>query len=126
MRVVVITILILVIFFVGTFMLNQYINNSCEMLLENVKILDKSIKEESWNQSREEIQNLKKQWETTKKGWQLFLEHYEMDAIDIALSRFEQYVEIESKALALGEMAELRLLISHIKGKKNFMLENIL
>lgn len=126
MRVVVTTILILVLFFVSTFMLNEYINKSCENLLANAKVLDKSIKGESWNQGTEEVKNLKEQWETTKKGWQLFLEHYEMDAIDIALSRLEEYIKIENKPLALGEMAELKLLISHVKDKESFKLVNIL
>ena len=69
--------------------------------------------------------SVNKEWEDTKK-WQLFLEHYEMDAIDIVLSRLEQYAEIENKAFAIGETAELKLLISHIKDKENFKLINIL
>ncbi|HZK57903.1 MAG TPA: DUF4363 family protein [Clostridia bacterium] len=126
MRVVVATVLILVIFLVGAFMINKYVNNACGRLLEDVGELDRSIKGENWARGREHVQNLKKQWEMTKKGWLLFLEHYETDPIDISLTRLEQYVEVENKALASGEMAELRLLIDSVRSKENFKLENIL
>ncbi len=126
MRVVVATVLILVIFLVGAFMINKYVNNACGRLLEDVGELEESIKGEDWAQGREQIQNLKKQWDTTKKGWLLFLEHYETDPIDISLTRLEQYVETENKPLASGEMAELRLLIDSVRSKENFKLENIL
>ncbi|MFW5649581.1 MAG: DUF4363 family protein [Candidatus Alkaliphilus sp. MAG34] len=126
MRVVVATVLILVIFLVGAFMINKYVNNACGRLLEDVGELEESIKGEDWAQGREQIQNLKKQWDTTKKGWLLFLEHYETDPIDISLTRLEQYVETENKPLASGEMAELRLLIDSVRSNENFKLENIL
>jgi hypothetical protein len=126
MRVVIITILILVIFFVGAFMVNRYVNSTCGELLKDAGALDRSIKEENWIQGREQVNGLKKQWEDTKKGWLLFLEHYETDPIDIVLTRLEQYIEVENKALALGEMAELKLLIDSVRSKENFKLENIL
>lgn len=126
MRVVVATVLILIIFFIGVFIMNRHVNSTCEKLLKNVEALDKSIKGEDWTHGKGQVHSLKKQWETTKKSWLLFLEHYETDSIDIALSRLEQYVEIENKALALGEMAEFKLLIDHIRSKESFKLENIL
>ncbi|MBU5676779.1 DUF4363 family protein [Alkaliphilus sp. MSJ-5] len=126
MRIVVVTLLILVIFIVGTFLINQYINRSCEKLLEDIKILNKSINENEWNKAKDHLENLKVQWKDTKKTWQLFLEHYEMDVIDIAIARLNQYVEIEERALALGELAEFRLLISHIKDKEGLKLQNVL
>lgn len=125
MRVVIITLLILVIFIAGTFMVNQYINSSCEKLLEDIKVLDVSIKNSDWNSAKDQLIELKDRWKHTKKRWQLFLEHYEMDAIDIAIARLDQYVEIEDRSSALGEMGEFRLLISHIKDKESLKLENI-
>ncbi|QUH18913.1 DUF4363 family protein [Alkaliphilus sp. B6464] len=126
MRTVVVTLLILVIFIVGTFMINQYINRSCEKLLEDIKILNKSINENEWSQAKDRLEGLKAQWKDTKKIWQLFLEHYEMDAIDIAIARLSQYVEIEERTSALGELGEFRLLISHIKDKGSLKLVNVL
>lgn len=126
MRTVIATILILVVFVVGTLILNRYINTSCEKLLNDVKELHTSVEDSRWTDVKKQVAGLNKEWEDTKKRWQLFLEHYEIDAIDIVLSRLEQYAEIENKALAIGETAELRFLISHIKDKEDLKLINIL
>ena len=126
MRTVIVTIIILAIFILGAFVLHRYIDTSCEGLLENVKELHVSVEDDRWPDSKKQLSGLNKKWENTKKRWQLFLEHYEMDDIDIVLSRIEQYLEVEDKASALSETAELRILINHIKDKEGFMLENIL
>jgi len=126
MRVVVATLIILVVFVTGTFTINQNINRSCEKLLEDIKVLDQSVKNSEWNNAKDQLSNLKGEWEDTKKRWELFLEHYEMDAIDVTIARLDQFVEIEERTLSLGEIAEFRLLISHIQDKESLKLGNIL
>ncbi|HZJ76227.1 MAG TPA: DUF4363 family protein [Oscillospiraceae bacterium] len=126
MRTVIITIIILIIFVVSAFVLHRYIDTSCDGLLDNVKELHVSVEKDRWSDSKKQLSSLNEEWENTKKRWQLFLEHYEMDDIDIVLSRLEQYLEIKDKPSALSETAELRVLINHIKYKEGFMLENIL
>lgn len=126
MRTVIITIIILIIFVVSAFVLHRYIDTSCDGLLDNVKELHVSVEKDRWSDSKKQLSDLNEEWENTKKRWQLFLEHYEMDDIDIVLSRLEQYLEIKDKPSALSETAELRVLINHIKYKEGFMLENIL
>lgn len=126
MRVVVFTLIILAVFVISTFILNQYIDHSCDRLLENINGLHSSIEKNSWHNAKKQLVDLKEEWESVKKRWQLFLEHYEMDAIDITIARLDQYVDIEERALSLGEVAEFRLLISHIKDKERLKLENIL
>lgn len=126
MRIVIVTIIILVIFVVGAVILNRYVNTSCDGLLDNVKELHTSVENDRWSDSKKQLKGLKEEWENTKKRWQLFLEHYEMDDIDIILSRLEQYLEIKEKALSLGETAELGLLINNVKDKEGLKLVNIL
>lgn len=126
MRVVIVTVIILIIFFVGAFIVNRCVNNTCVKLLEDARALDRSIKKEDWARGKKQVHSFQKQWEGTKKCWLLFMEHYETDPIDIVLTRLEQYIEVEDKALALGEMAELKLLIDSVRSKENFKLENIL
>lgn len=126
MRIVIVTVLILVIFLVGAVMLNRYIDTSCESLLEDVKQLHTFVEGNSWDDAKDQLTDLKAEWEKVKKRWQLFLEHYEMDTIDITISKLSQYVDIEERVMSLGEVAEFELLIDHIKDKKHLKLENIL
>ncbi len=117
MRVVIITIVILAVFSVGAFMLVRYIGTSCEELLDSIGDLHSSIENNKWEDAKKQFTAFEKELEDTMKKWQLFLEHFEMDAIDIAMARLGQYVDIEQRELSLGEVAELELLIGHIRDK---------
>ncbi len=126
MRMVIATVLILVVFLVGTIVLNKYIDSSCESLLEDVKELHSLVENNDWDDAKSQLSNLKEEWDKVKERWQLFLEHYEMDTIDITIARLSQYVDIEERVMSLGEVAEFELLIDHIKDKKDLKLANIL
>lgn len=126
MRIVISTLVILLVFLVGGISLNRYIDSSCKRLLNNVEELHGLVEGNKWEEAKDQLTDLKKEWEGVKKKWQLFLEHYEMDTIDITIAKLGQYVDIEERALSLGEVVEFQLLISHIKDKEHIKLENIL
>ncbi|SDL06819.1 DUF4363 family protein [Natronincola ferrireducens] len=126
MKVVVITILILVVFFIASLYFTYYLNQSAETFIDMIEKLDKSITQENWEEAQEHIERVMKEWDKTKKIWLGFLEHYEIDMIDIILARTQKYVTIEERSLALGGVAELKLLVEHILDKQTLKLQNIL
>lgn len=126
MKVVVVTLMILAIFFTSAIYTNIYINSSADKLTDKVIKLDEAIGKSNWDEAKHYMQEVSKDWHKTKEVWQTFLEHYEIDAIDIVLARVQKYVEIEGDMEALGEIAELKLLIQHIVGREAFKLVNIL
>ena len=126
MRSSIVTLVILIAFVLVAFIANSYTINSTESLLNDVELLNKFIMKEEWNEAKEQIGTLKSRWKEIRKIWELYIEHYEMDAIDVTIARLNQYVEIQDRDSALGEMAEFRLLVDHIKEKESFKLGNIL
>ncbi|AKL96964.1 hypothetical protein CACET_c35330 [Clostridium aceticum] len=126
MKVVVATVLILVVFFTSSLVLNQYIERSAKELTDMIQKLEAAVQEESWEEGQMHMEKVVEQWHETRSMWQTFLEHYEIDVIDIVLAKVEKYVTIEERALALGGIAELELLIEHVIGKGEFKLTNIL
>ncbi|MCC5911005.1 MAG: DUF4363 family protein [Clostridiaceae bacterium] len=126
MKVVVVTVLILVVFFVGGIFINNYIDSSAEELASIINKLDDAIEKEDWEAAEEYMKEFTNLWDSTKNKWQTFLEHYEIDIIDIALAKVVRYVDIKESTLALGQTSELQLLIKHIADKKDFKLHNIL
>lgn len=126
MKVLVVTLIILAVFFTGAIYTNIYINNSANKLEDEIIKLDKAISKSNWSEAKNYMQTVSDEWHNMKKTWQTFLEHYEIDNIDIVLARVKKYVEIEEDVDALGEIAELKLLIKHIVGREAFRLVNIL
>ncbi|AOY75042.1 DUF4363 family protein [Clostridium formicaceticum] len=126
MKVVVATVLILIIFFTSSLLLNQYIERTSKEITDMIQKLEVAIEKEDWKEGQAHMEDIVKQWHKTRNMWQTFLEHYEIDAIDIVLAKVEKYVSIEERTLSLGGIAELELLIEHIIGKGEFKLTNIL
>ncbi|ABR50407.1 conserved hypothetical protein [Alkaliphilus metalliredigens QYMF] len=126
MKVVVITIIILIIFFAGSIWLSEYISQSTQKLVEQIEQLDEAIEEENWNEAQNNLNELSKEWEKTKKGWLIFLEHYEIDSIDIVLAKVGRYAALEERETALGELAHLKTLVEHVKEKSRLHITNIL
>lgn len=126
MKVVVITILILVLFFASSLYMSHYITKSSESIINIIEKLEDTIEKQDWEEAQTYMKQTKDDWNRIKSVWLTFLEHYEIDNIDIVLARLQKFVSIEKYSEALGEIAELKLLVKHIVGKEAFNLSNIL
>ncbi len=126
MRMVVITILILAVFFASSLYAGYYVKTSAQEIDNKIKQLEANVEKEDWQKAKDNIDKLMEKWEGTKKSWLTFLEHSEIDNIDIVLARLEKFVEIEENTEASGEIAELKFLIKHIVEKEAFRMVNIL
>ncbi|SCY82417.1 DUF4363 family protein [Alkaliphilus peptidifermentans] len=126
MKTVIITLVILITFFIGAVIFQQYVENSCKTLLAHIERLDESILAENWEEAENNIQDLRKEWEQKKKIWEVVLEHYDLDAIEIAITKIERYTEVNEKIMTLGEIVQLKFLIRHVSDRESFRLSNLL
>ncbi|NLM03770.1 MAG: DUF4363 family protein [Clostridiales bacterium] len=126
MKVSIITLIILVLFFGGAIYGNIYINNSADQLTYEIEKLDESIDELNWDEAKIHMEGIMDNWQKIKKIWLTILEHEEVNNIDLLLGRLKRYVEIEESNDATSEIAALKLLIQHTTEKGSFKLVNIL
>lgn len=101
------------------------INSSVEELSYYIDRLEKNIAQENWEESSKDIGKLSKVWSKTKQNWLLFLDHQEIDNIDLTYTRLNKYVETEELPSALAEVAALKLLVQHIPNISALSLRNI-
>ncbi|SET63602.1 protein of unknown function [Natronincola peptidivorans] len=126
MKVVIATILILITFFAVALYMEQYVNQSAEILTSELEKLEQAIEKEEWKEVRQHMENTAQGWGETKKVWLTFLEHNEIDKIDIVFARLQSYVGSEENVEALSSTAELKFLLQHIVEKQGFRLTNVL
>lgn len=126
MKVVVITVLILVLFFASSLYMNHYITTSSQEVVNKIEKLEEAIEESNWEKAQLYVKETAEEWNKTKRVWLVILEHYEIDKIDIVLARLKKFTSIEKDTEALGEIAELKLLVKHIVEREAFKLSNIL
>jgi len=125
MRALISSILILAIFLFGTLYINNNVTEDSQAIIKQINRLEDNINKGAWTQAQGSLKELKENWESTRRFWELFLEHYEMDAIDITLAKADSYVKNKDSNLSLAEISQLKLLIDHIAQKDKLKLRNI-
>jgi flagellar motor component MotA len=101
------------------------INSSAEELSQHIDSLEKNIAQEKWEESSQDIGELSQAWAKTKENWLLFLDHQEIDSIDLTYTRLSKYVETKDLPSALAEVAALKLLVQHIPNISALNIRNI-
>ena len=117
--------LLLVIIIAGSLTL-YYLNLTANKLEYNVKIASESVSKNQWDDAEKQLDAFEQNWEKTKIGWSILLDHFEIDNIDISFSKSRKYIESEDLSSALAELEALRQYILHIPKKDGFSVENIL
>ena len=108
----------------GIFSLNS-VQASAQELTTHFNKLEQSIAKEDWENSLKNLKQISLLWSKTKKSWLLYLDHQEIDNIDLTYIRLSKYVEAKDLSSASAEVAALKLLIKHIPEILAFKLRNI-
>jgi hypothetical protein len=101
------------------------VSGTSEALLRHCSRIKADILSDDWEKARDGLKGFDDFWGSAKPVWTILIDHKEIDNIDMALARIEQYIETREKGLALGELSSLELLIRHIPDKEKVSLENI-
>lgn len=117
--------LLLVIIISGTLSL-YYFASSSSKLEYSINVAATSVSDGQWDLAIKQLETFENIWESTKFGWAILLDHFEIDNIDNSFIKSKEYVESKDLSLALAELEALRQYILHIPQKEGFSLENIL
>jgi hypothetical protein len=103
-----------------------YLDLSANKLEVSVRAALESVNDKQWDLAKKQLDTFETNWEKTKFGWAILLDHFEIDNIDNSFTKSKKYVESEDISSALAELESLREYILHIPQKESFSLENIL
>jgi hypothetical protein len=101
------------------------VSKTADILISRSDLIKANIENENWDRARGDLKEFIAFWNDVKSVWTILINHTEIDSIDMALAKIEQYIITQEKGLALGEMSLLKLLIEHIPEKEKLKLENI-
>jgi len=105
---------------------NYSLQASTDDLTRSIDKISISIEKQQWEAARKQTDKLDKIWQGKAAWWPIMLEHQEIDNIEFSLARFKEYVNCKDKAMAQGQLSELRLMIRHIPQKEAVNIKNIL
>ena len=105
---------------------NYSLQASTDELTRSIDKISISIEKQQWEAARKQTDKLDKIWQGKAAWWPIMLDHQEIDNIEFSLARFKEYVNCKDKAMAQGQLSELRLMIRHIPQKEAVNIKNIL
>ncbi len=109
---------------VGYYTISE-VSGTSEVLLSHCNDIKTGVRDGEWEKALEHLKRFDDFWNGIKPLWAILIDHTEIDNIDMALAKIEQYIKTGEKGLALGELSSLELLIRHIPDKEKVSLENI-
>ena len=124
MRDLIVSIAILIIVFVPSYISEKYLIDSGQELVVRLNIIKDEIEEDSM-ESLEELQEIKKKWDEIEPNWNMLSNHLGTDNIELAFTRLLISYGEKEKAECLVNLAEVVALIEDAPRSESIGWENI-
>ena len=126
MRMVVISLIILLLFIgVWAWFYFTSVDPVTDYYWDNLGKLSDLVKNDDWDNAKDNIKVHTDKWYETKKMWIYFLNQKDLDNIDSSIRQLNVYIENEEKILAQAELENLTVLFYVIDENECLSLENI-
>lgn len=125
MRTILILVLSLGLILTADFFLVRYLNASTEQLTAQLTGLEKRIEHNDWQAAKKDLNRWQDNWTKIQNSWTLFIDHQEIDNIELSLNRMQSYIHSQNEVLSLGELSALKYWIAHIPDKESVHWGNI-
>ena len=121
--------IIVIIIIVGDFIVNRYLSNSTNELIESLTNLEKhaiEVNKTKENKSViDEMNTMEENWKKISKIWAIFVIHQEIDNIEQALIKAKAIISDGNIEDAIPEIETAIFFVEHVKQREVFSLQNI-
>ena len=105
----------------------NYTQNSVQQLSEQLNLLKKDVAE---NQVKDKetinkMKEIEENWEESKKKLECYIEHDELEKVNLQINSIKGYVEAEEYSEILSEIESCIFILEHIEQKYKFNFRNI-
>lgn len=125
MKNVIISLLISVIMIITMSFSIKYLNKVSQDLGILNDEIEQNITDDNWDKAYKTSLQLTDKWKSYSKIIKLFLNHQEIDNIEIELWKLPQYIKEETKDESLASVHVLKFLLDHIAELEKIKLQNI-
>lgn len=103
----------------------NYLNKTCKNLITINSQIQSSIKENSWAKAEALTEGFSKEWISHTKMLSVFVDHKEMDEINIEFYKLMKYVSNESTDEASASSNVISFFLNHIMEMEKINPQNI-
>ncbi len=102
------------------------ITQSAQIVQNQLLEAEKQIAAGQWDKATEQVETVYHSWSNMKRWWGMLVNHNTIQAIDIAIKRFEQYALTREKSHSLAELHTLIILLNDVTDSETLKAINIL
>lgn len=125
MKNVVITFITSVIMIVVISLSIKHLNNASKDLLSLNEEIQENITDDNWDKAYKSTMELTEKWNNYSKKVKIFINHQEIDSIEMELQKLPQYIKEQTKDESLASTYLLSFLLDHVAELEKIKLENI-
>ena len=126
MRTLIITIGAVAIIIIGWFFLYGAIESNADDFINSLTEIAENINEYNWDMAWVHFTEVKNGWSKKRTILTIFIDHHEIDNIDLAMAKAQKYIQSKDKPLSLGEIEVLTQLFIIVKENESLSISNIL
>ena len=127
MKQIVIIIIILIIIFGGALYVQNFLNNTSDVLVSKLEDLKTNLEtgNTEGNKLKETTDEIYSGWQDINEKWSVIVLHDEIDLIETSLIRMKSKIETENLDESMEDLDTSIFLLKHIKEKEKTNLKNI-
>lgn len=126
MKPLIIIIVITAVIIVGGFLTLYALDSESERLDNKLSSLEQQINNQNWDAAADNFKEFHSKWDKVSTLWSMLIDHYEIDNIELVLSKLDSYIKTQDKTEALSQLSSLKTLVKHIPEKESFNFKNVL
>ena len=69
------------------------LNSESQRLSSNLEELEQHIEKQNWDEASKKLQEFREKWDKVSTLWTMLIDHYEIDNIELILSRLVSYAK---------------------------------
>ena len=121
----IISIILVILIFVGDFITQKYTDNSISSFNEELQNLKNTLIERNQEKANEEIENAEKKWTDIQNVMSYYIEHNELEKVETNLAEAKSLTKSGDFVFAISAIDKTDSVLEHINEKYTFSLENI-
>lgn len=132
---VIIVVIILTLIIITDIFTQKYTKNSFENIklkLDEIRDIGKTLEEDGNKDIEKERKKLKEKMEIINKEWRkinkkvaIYIEHNELEKVNVSMVKFKNYFELGEYGEAIPELENCKYILEHIVEKQQIKLVNL-
>lgn len=117
--------LILIIIIGSWFWIFTYIKSNVVEMNDIISNINSNIEDNNWIKTKELYEILNNKWDKSRLVWSIFLDHHEIDNMDLTIAKVEANINNKNKHESLKELNVLKTILKIVEESESLTIENI-